>query len=209
LFIDTIGQVFNQGNNMANYRGEPAVIILAAGRGMRMKSKKAKVLHEIMGKPMVLYVIETAKKITDNNVILVIGDQAEKVRSIISESTKVIFAIQEEQLGTGHAVLWALPYVPDNAEEVIILCGDVPLITYETLMRFYEDHVKAERDISILAVELDNPKGYGRILIDERRRLLGIVEESDASTAQKKIKNINTGIYCVKKENIKMSLGES
>ena len=165
-----------------------------------MKSPKAKVLHEILDKPMVMYVVETAQKISGENVVLVIGNQAEKVRSVVSESTDVIFAIQEEQLGTGHAVSCALPYLTDTTQEVIILCGDVPLLTYGTLMRLFQDHVNAQRDISLLAVDLDNPQGYGRILFDENRRLLGIVEEADASAEQKRIKTINTGIYCVKKE---------
>jgi len=191
---------------MANTEREPAVIILAAGQGTRMKSPKAKVLHEILGKPMVMYVVETAKKIAGQNVVLVIGSQAEKVRSVVSENTDIIFAVQEEQLGTGHAVLCALPYLSDNTKEVIILCGDVPLITYGTLMRFFEDHVNAKRDISLLAVELDNPEGYGRILFDENRRLLGIAEEADASTEQKRIKAINTGIYCVRKAFLFASL---
>jgi UDP-N-acetylglucosamine diphosphorylase/glucosamine-1-phosphate N-acetyltransferase len=184
---------------MVNIEREPAVIILAAGQGTRMKSPKAKVLHEFLGKPMVLYVVETAQKIAGENVVLVIGSQAEKVRSVVSENTDIIFAVQEEQLGTGHAVLSALPYLPDNTKEVIILCGDVPLISYGTLMRLFEDHFNAKRDISVLAVELDNPKGYGRILFDENRRLLGIAEEADASTEQKRIKTINTGIYCVRR----------
>ena len=165
-----------------------------------MKSPKAKVLHEILDKPMVMYVVETAQKISGENVVLVIGNQAEKVRSVVSESTDVIFAIQEEQLGTGHAVSCALPYLTDTTQEVIILCGDVPLLTYGTLMRLFQDHVNAQRDISLLAVDLDNPQGYGRILFDENRRLLGIIEEADASAEQKRIKTINTGIYCVKKE---------
>ncbi len=96
---------------MVNIEREPAVIILAAGQGTRMKSPKAKVLHEILGKPMVMYVVETAQKIAGENVVLVIGSQAEKVRSVVSENTDIIFAVQEEQLGTGHAVLSALPYL--------------------------------------------------------------------------------------------------
>jgi UDP-N-acetylglucosamine diphosphorylase/glucosamine-1-phosphate N-acetyltransferase len=184
---------------MENTERETAVIILAAGQGTRMKSSKAKVLHEILGKPMVMYVVETAQKIADQNVVLVVGSQAEKVRSVVSENADIIFAVQEEQLGTGHAVSCALPYLSDSTKEVIILCGDVPLITYGTLMRFFEDHVNAKRDISLLAVELDNPEGYGRILFDENRRLLGIAEEADASTEQKRINTINTGIYCVRK----------
>ena len=181
-------------------KGNPAVVILAAGHGKRMKSKKAKVLHEILGKPMVMYVVETASKVAGNNVILVIGNQAEKVRKMVSESAEVIFALQKEQLGTGHAVSCALPYIPDHTKEVIILCGDVPLLTSETVIQLNKDHVKAKRDISLLAVEIDNPKGYGRVLIDENRLVTAIVEEADATEEQKKIKTINTGIYCVKKE---------
>jgi UDP-N-acetylglucosamine diphosphorylase/glucosamine-1-phosphate N-acetyltransferase len=177
-----------------------AVIILGAGLGTRMKSNKAKVLHQILQKPMVLYVVETARTIAGNNVILVIGHQAEKVRRVVSEKVDVIFALQKEQLGTGHAVLCALPYIPSHVGEVIILCGDVPLLTENTLMRLFEDHIKANRDVSLLAVEIENPKGYGRILINENKQLTGIVEESDATEEQKRIKLINTGIYCIKKE---------
>lgn len=185
---------------MEDAQREAAVIILGAGLGTRMKSDKAKVLHEILQKPMVLYVVETSKKIAGNNVVLVIGHQAEKVRRVVSEKVDVIFALQKEQLGTGHAVLCALPYIPTHVGEVIILCGDVPLLTENTLIRLFEDHVNANRDVSLLAVELENPKGYGRILINENRELFGIVEESDATDEQKRIKLINTGIYCIKKE---------
>ncbi len=185
---------------MASNKKEAAVIILAAGLGTRMKSSKAKVLHEILDKPMVMYVVEVAKKLAGNNVVLVIGNQAEKVRKVVSEKTDVLFALQKEQLGTGHAVLCALPHVPSHVREVVILCGDVPLLTEKTLTGLFEDHVKARRDISILAVEIENPQGYGRILMDEKRQLSGIVEEADASAEQKKLKVINTGIYCIKKE---------
>lgn len=177
-----------------------AIVILAAGLGKRMKSGKAKVLHEILGKPMIMYVVETANRIAGNNVVLVIGNQADKVREMVSESAEVIFALQKDQLGTGHAVSCALPYLPDNTQEVVVLCGDVPLLTFETVMRLIKDHVKAKRDISLLAVEIDNPKGYGRVLFDKNRNVSGIVEEADASAEQKKIKTINTGIYCIKKE---------
>ena len=180
--------------------GKPAIIILAAGMGKRMKSDKAKVLHEIFGKPMIMYVVETAKKIAGNDVILVIGHQDDKVRKVVSEDANVIFALQKDQLGTGHAVSCALPYLPDHTQEVIILCGDVPLLTFETVMRLFKDHIMAKRDISLLAVKINNPKGYGRVLFDEKMNVSGIVEEADASAKQKSIKTINTGIYCVKKE---------
>jgi UDP-N-acetylglucosamine diphosphorylase/glucosamine-1-phosphate N-acetyltransferase len=165
-----------------------------------MKSSKAKVLHEILDKPMVMYVVDVAKKLAGNNVVLVIGNQADKVRKVVSEKTDVLFALQKEQLGTGHAVLCALPHVPTHVREVVILCGDVPLLTEKTLTGLFEDHLKARRDISILAVEIENPQGYGRILMDEKRQLSGIVEEADASAEQKRLKVINTGIYCIKKE---------
>lgn len=180
--------------------GKPVVVILAAGMGKRMKSDKAKVLHEIFGKPMIMYVVETAKKIAGNDVILVIGHQDDKVRKVVSEDANVIFALQKDQLGTGHAVSCALPYLPDHTQEVIILCGDVPLLTFETVMRLLKDHIMAKRDISLLAVKINNPKGYGRVLFDEKMNVSGIVEEADASAKQKSIKTINTGIYCVKKE---------
>ncbi len=185
---------------MAFNKEKQAVVILAAGLGKRMKSGKAKVLHEILGKPMIMYVVETANRIAGNNVVLVIGNQADKVREMVSESAEVIFALQKNQLGTGHAVSCALPYLPDHTQEVVVLCGDVPLLTFETVMRLIKDHVKAKRDISLLAVEIDNPKGYGRVLLDKNGNVSGIVEEADASAEQKRIKTINTGIYCIKKE---------
>ena len=183
-----------------------AAVILAAGMGTRMKSSKAKVLHEIIGRPMVMYVVETAKKVVGNNVVLVVGNQADKIKKIVSEKTDVIFAIQERQLGTGHAVLCAQSYVPAHTDQVVILCGDVPLITPNTIKRLIDDHIKEMRDISILAVEIDNTKGYGRILLDENRNVRGIVEEADATEEQKSIKMINTGTYCVKKNYLFNSL---
>ncbi len=185
-----------------------AAVILAAGLGKRMKSEKAKVLNEINGRPMVMYVIETAKKIAGNNIVVVIGKQAEKVSETISKEYEVIFALQKEQLGTGHAVKCALPFLPEYSEQVLILCGDVPLLSYDTLKRLYEEHMKSNRDISILAVESGNPKGYGRIILDNENNVSGIIEETDATDAQKQIKIINSGIYCVKKEFLEYSLNK-
>lgn len=183
-----------------------AIIILAAGLGTRMKSGKAKMLHEILGSPMILYVVETAVSVAGNQVVVVIGNQAETVREIVSEKYQVRFALQEKQLGTGHAVLCALSQIPESAEDVLILCGDVPLITSETLLRLSEDHLKKKRDISLLAVDIENPTGYGRILRDKNSQLVGIVEERDATVEQKKIKTVNTGIYCVKKHFLEHAL---
>jgi UDP-N-acetylglucosamine pyrophosphorylase len=183
-------------------------IILAAGLGTRMKSDKAKVLHEINGKPMVMYVIETAKKIAGNNIIIVIGKQADKVKKIVSDVYEVMFALQEKQLGTGHAVQCALPMIPEYAEQILILCGDVPLLSYDTVAKLYDSHIREKRDLSILAVAIENPQGYGRIIMDEKQSVLGIVEEADATADQKKIKIINSGIYCVKREFLEYSLNK-
>jgi len=179
---------------------EIAVIILAAGLGTRMKSNKAKVLHEICGKPMINYVAEAAVKIAGDNVVLVVGHQADKVRETLSKLGTFRFAHQEEQLGTGHAVLCALPHIPDQCSEVVILCGDVPLIKSGTLSGLLKSHSDKKRDLSVLAVRLADPTGYGRILLDENGRVQGIVEESDATAQQKRIRLINTGIFCVKKQ---------
>ena len=164
-----------------------AVIILAAGQGTRMKSNKAKVLHKIAGRPMIIYVVEAAQKIAGDNIIAVIGHQAQKVRETLSGSVPLQFAYQEEQRGTAHAVQCAMPHIPDNCDEVIILCGDVPLIRSETIASLVKDHLSAARDITLLAVELENPYGYGRVRIDENRQVFGIVEEADATVAGRQV----------------------
>ena len=193
---------------MQSIKNNVAVIILAAGMGTRMKSTKAKVLHEILGKPMILYVVQTATKVAGNDVILVIGNQADEVRRIVSEKAKVKYAYQAKQLGTGHAVSCALSLIPDYCEEVVILCGDVPLLTADTVIKLVNDHVKTKCDVSLLTVEKDNPTGYGRILYDNKDHVSKIVEEVDANKEQKKIKMINTGIYCVRKNFLVDAVGK-
>ncbi len=180
-------------------RNDLAVIILAAGLGTRMKSDRAKVLHEIIGRPMIWYVIETAKKVASNSIVVVIGHQAEKVREVISRSADVKYALQEKQLGTGHAVLCAMRYISEKIKKIVILCGDVPLLSSDTIYHLIENHDKFNCDLSILGVEMENPKGYGRILFAEEQQVSGIVEEADATDEQKKINKVNTGIYCVNK----------
>lgn len=198
--MKVLRNVLKKQKNMKIINKNIAVIILAAGLGTRMKSSKAKVLHEVFGRPMIMYVVKTAIKIAGNNVILVIGHQAEKVRKIVLEENEVFFSIQGKQLGTGHAVSCALPNLPDNIEDVIILCGDVPLLTFDTVKKFLDDHLKARRDISVLGVKIDKPKGYGRILFDKNKHVCKIVEEADASEEEKFVKTINSGVYCVRKK---------
>jgi len=116
------------------------------------------------------------------------------------------FALQERQLGTGHAVICALPQLGREAEHVVILCGDVPLLTAATVERLIADHIDGRRDLTVLAVELADPTGYGRILIDAGRNLQGIIEEADADGRQKAIRLINSGIYCVERDFLASAL---
>ncbi|MGE5258658.1 MAG: NTP transferase domain-containing protein [Hyphomicrobiales bacterium] len=176
-----------------------AVVILAAGLGKRMKSPKAKVLHEVLGRPMVEYVVETARKIAGNAVVVVVGHQADEVRRAISRAVEAIFVHQHQQLGTGHAVMCALPQMPAECGQVLVLCGDVPLVSEATLNDLIADHKGAQRDATLLAVDVDNPFGYGRVLLDHHQQICGIVEEGDATDAQRAIKTINSGIYCLKR----------
>lgn len=185
-----------------------AVVVLAAGLGTRMKSNKAKVLHEILGRPMIMYVAETAVNIAGENVIVVIGNQADSVKETVSAELNVHFSIQEEQLGTGHAVQCAFSCLSDKVKHVIILNGDVPLLRPNTVIEFLEDHLDKERHLSVLAVDVENPKGYGRIVFDEDMRLDEIIEESDATEQQKKIWTVNTGTYCVQKDFLFQSLNK-
>ena len=187
-------------------KNKVAVIILAAGMGTRMKSDKAKVLHEITDRPMIIYVVEAARKVAGDNVIVVIGHQGPKVRQSLSGTGDLIFAHQDQQLGTAHAVLCALPHIPAQCAEVVILCGDVPLIQSETIINLVEDHLDNTRDISLLAVELDNPHGYGRVVLDNNRSVTAIIEEADATAEQKTIRLINTGIYCINKRFLQEAL---
>ncbi len=185
-----------------------AVIILAAGLGKRMKSSDAKVLHPINKTPMIRYVVDQAVQIAKQNVILVIGHQAEKVKKCVAEKYDIFYAFQEEQLGTGHAVSCALPSVPASVKEIVILCGDVPLLTQNTLSKLINAHLNDACDLTVLGVEAPDPRGYGRLLFDEYGQLNAIVEEADATDAHKKIKTINAGIYCIKKEFLLNSVGE-
>jgi UDP-N-acetylglucosamine diphosphorylase/glucosamine-1-phosphate N-acetyltransferase len=178
--------------------GRLSVVILAAGLGKRMKSAKAKVLHEVLGKPMVVYVVETARKICGDGIIVVVGHQAEEVQEVVSRKAPVAFAQQPQQLGTGHAVMCALPYISSECEQVIVLCGDVPLVSELTLQAMMVEHTQAGRDATLLYVELERPFGYGRVLLDHRQQVFGIIEEADATAEQRAIQSINAGIYCLK-----------
>jgi UDP-N-acetylglucosamine diphosphorylase/glucosamine-1-phosphate N-acetyltransferase len=179
-----------------------AAVILGAGKGTRMKSDLAKVLHEISGVPMIRYVVETALSVVDD-VVVVIGHQAEAVREVLVSYGNIRFAMQKEQLGTGHAVLTALPELPSQITDVFVLCGDTPLIKPETLDDLLNNHRTGSRSLTILATELKNPFGYGRIVMSSEGDVLSIVEESDATEREKQISLVNTGTYCINTDFLK------
>ncbi len=182
------------------------IIILAAGLGTRMKSNIAKVLHEIDGVPMITHVVKTASQVSKNNIVVVVGHQSELVKEVLTDLERLDFADQDQQLGTGHAVKCAMPYIKVNTKHVIILYGDVPLLSKDTIKVLLNKHLEDNNKISVLAVEVDDPTGYGRIIVDDIGNILKIVEEADANKEEKQVKRINTGIYCVEKEYLKASL---
>jgi UDP-N-acetylglucosamine diphosphorylase/glucosamine-1-phosphate N-acetyltransferase len=149
---------------------------------------------------MISYVMDTARAVAGNNVVLVVGHQADLVKKTVANGRDIRFALQEEQLGTGHAVMCAMPSLPSGTRHVVVLCGDVPLLAAKTLQRFVEDHRSHGRTLSVMAVRLENPTGYGRIVRDNGGDVAGIVEEADASPLEKAINIVNTGIYCIEKE---------
>ena len=168
------------------------IVILAAGQGTRMRSALPKVLHPVAGKPMLGHVIDTARQLAPQSIQVVIGHGAEKVRERLA-ADDLSFVVQEQQLGTGHAVAQAQPHL--SAERVLILYGDVPLIEPATLQRLL-GQVNA-RQLGLLTVELADPTGYGRILRDGHGEVQAIVEHKDASEAQRAIREGNTGILAV------------
>jgi bifunctional UDP-N-acetylglucosamine pyrophosphorylase/glucosamine-1-phosphate N-acetyltransferase len=180
-----------------------SVIILAAGKGTRMKSDLPKVLHTLANKPMVEHIIDTVKQINCDNIHLVYGHGAEQLQSAL-QAHSVSWCLQSEQLGTGHAVMQAQQHISDN-EDVLILVGDAPLVSAQTLTRLVE--VKAHCDLALLTVNLDDPTGMGRIIRDGDN-ITAIVEHKDASDAQRLIKEINTGMMIMSGSDLKRWLGK-
>jgi bifunctional UDP-N-acetylglucosamine pyrophosphorylase/glucosamine-1-phosphate N-acetyltransferase len=172
------------------------VILLAAGQGTRMKSAVPKVLHSLGGKALYLHVLETAKRLDPAVVAIVVGHAARTVQEACPVRD-INWAVQEEQLGTGHAVLCAHDKFRGFNGDILILSGDVPLIEEQTLRMMIEHQRSSRADLSFLTAQLDNPKGYGRILRNAQGAIAGIVEEKDATDEQRQISEINTGIYVV------------
>jgi len=176
---------------------EVAAVILAAGKGTRMKSDLVKVLHTVGGMPLVAWPVMSARQAGAGRMVLVVGHQADKVREYFAREEGMGFAAQEEQLGTGHAVACAREALAGFTGTVLILCGDVPLIRGETLSAMLAEHRQRNATLTVLTTHLDNPHGYGRVVKREGGRVLRIVEEKDATLDERQIREINSGIYCV------------
>jgi len=172
-----------------------AIVIMAAGKGTRMKSDLPKVLHQANGRPVVEYVIEKSEALEPEMIVLITGHQSEKVRQATSKFD-VRYALQEPQHGTGHAVMQAEPLLKEFDGEIIILSGDAPLFTTATLKELVAFHRANKAVATVLTAEIDDPTGYGRVIRSgDGEEVLRIVEQKDASDEEKTVNEINSGVY--------------
>jgi bifunctional UDP-N-acetylglucosamine pyrophosphorylase/glucosamine-1-phosphate N-acetyltransferase len=174
------------------------VLVMAAGLGTRMKSKRAKVLHELAGRPLIAHVVRTAQSLDPRTILVVVGHQAEEVeQAVLAEIGELAsFAIQAKQRGTGDAVESARRRLEDSGSLILLLSGDVPMIRAETLRKLIDHHRATNAACTILGVRLENPTGYGRIIRDDRGQFEKIVEQKDASEEERQVREINSCIYC-------------
>jgi UDP-N-acetylglucosamine diphosphorylase/glucosamine-1-phosphate N-acetyltransferase len=183
-----------------------ATVILAAGKGKRMKNPdKSKVMFELNGKPLIQYVVELALKIHSDKIVLIVGHQKQSVIDFIKEKFKDVisrikFVSQDEQLGTGHAIMQTYDELRDFKGDALILSGDVPLLKFETIEKFLSFHYDNKFQASLLSAIFYDPFGYGRIIRDAEKNFIGIKEEKDSSEEEKKINEINSGIYIIDNE---------
>lgn len=183
-----------------------ATVILAAGKGTRMKSRLPKVLHHVCGKPMVEHVLDAAQAIGIEKQVVVVGFGAEEVRAAMGK--RCDYVVQTEQLGTGHAVLQAESIFLDYQGTVMVLCGDTPLLTKELLAGLLTEHQKQQNSATILTAHLTDPTGYGRVIRDQAGFVAKIVEQKDASVEEQTVREINTGIYCFESRELFRALYE-
>jgi len=173
---------------------EIAAVILAAGQGTRIKSSMPKVLHPVGGSPMILWSVKTARELGAEPIVLVVGKGAGAVRKTVGEG--VLYAVQEERLGTGHATLQARPLIQGKAEAVVVLYGDMPLLRAETLRRLVSLHRERRPAITLLSVRSDDAMGFGRVVRDKAGQVMAIVEEAVATPKILALKELNCGVYC-------------
>lgn len=181
---------------------------MAAGLGTRMKSKRAKVLHELGGAPLIAHVVRAAQALEPRSIITIVGHQAEEVEgAVLAEIGELAtFVIQQNQRGTGDAVESARSLLENSESLVLVLSGDVPMIRVETLQKFIEHHNNSGAVCSILSVRLENPTGYGRIIRDESGAFKKIVEQRDATEEERQVREINSGIYCFEAKDLYRAL---
>jgi len=182
-----------------------AVFIMAAGKGTRMKSDLPKVLHKLNDRAMIHYVLDTARKINADPIVMIVGHQKELLQDELKDA-QVRFTAQEPQLGTGHAVMCALKQAEDCSGAVLILSGDVPLITSQALSKLFEQHRNTGAAATVLTAIAENPHGYGRVVRQASGNLDAIVEERDANDEIRKIREINSGIYIFAIEDLRRVL---
>ncbi|MFP4589521.1 MAG: NTP transferase domain-containing protein [Candidatus Acetothermia bacterium] len=171
-------------------------VVLAAGKGTRMSSSIPKVLHRLEGKPILEHLLVTLQSLRCGPPIVVVGYGAQTVKTSVPESLEVRYVLQNRQLGTGHALLQTKGEA--ESKNLLVIPGDVPLVTHSTLKAFVENSLERRSDLAVLTTRLDDPTGYGRIIRDKKGDLTAVVEERDATTAQKEIQEINTGIFLLK-----------
>ena len=170
------------------------VIVLAAGKGTRMKSKLYKVLHQVCGKSMVEYVVEAAQAIKPDKIVTIVGNGAEEVKKVLADKSE--FVLQKKQLGTGDAVLTAADELAAEKGATLVITGDTPLFTSQTFQKLFNYHQSKGNAATVLTAQAPNPYGYGRIIRDDQDNVLRIVEQKDATADELKINEINTGVFC-------------
>lgn len=180
---------------------------MAAGKGTRMKSDLPKVFHEVLGEPMLTYVLETVKKLNPQKIFLVVGYKRDLIMHYYKD-WPLKFVVQDEQLGTGHAVMQVKPYLEDFEGTVLILAGDVPLLSEKTLKNLLKIHHEKQAAATDLTAELPDAGNYGRIVRGANGEVLKIVEKKDATPAELKISEINSGTFCFDKKSLYSALAE-
>jgi len=184
-----------------------AAVILAAGKGTRMSSDLPKVLHTVGGRPLISHIIETVKAVPADRICVVIGYRADLVRRTCA-GEPVEFVMQEPQLGTGHAVLQCRPVLDDFEGTILVLNGDVPCLRAGTIRDFIRGHADAAASATVMTAKMSDPKGYGRIIRDGDASLLKIVEEKDATDDERRVEEVNTGLFCFDKTALFDALGD-
>lgn len=179
---------------MDNKKNKLLIIILAAGKGTRMNSNMPKVIHEINGTPMINKVIKTGESLNPDKIITIVGFKKDKVIDTINDNN-ITYVEQKMQNGTGHAIMQCLPHIKNFDGKVLILSGDVPLITENTLIDFYNFHLENNAQASLISANIKDPFGYGRIIKNKNNQLKYIVEHKDASDKEKSVNEINSGVY--------------